>query len=121
MNDLENEITFLAKTNYRNQNILFGIKQKDRLLHTYIIGKTGTRKTSLLRNQILQDIQHNRGCCVFDVHGDLIENIYTNIPKKRIQDIVYLNIPDSEQSFKFNPFLKVPYEKRSLVAVGNFG
>jgi type IV secretory pathway VirB4 component len=49
-------ITYLAKTNFRNQNQIFGIKQDDRLLHTFVLGKTGTGKTTLLKNMFLQDM-----------------------------------------------------------------
>jgi len=112
------QITYLAKVNRYGKDILFGIKQKDRLLHTYIIGKTGTGKTNLLRTQILQDIDCGRGLCVFDVHGDLIKNIFLNIPRYRASDIVYLDITDPNHHFRFNPFMKVPYERRSLVASG---
>ena len=69
------DITYFAKTNFRNLKQLFGIKQSDRAFHTYIIGKTGAGKTNLLKTKILQDIQNGRGCCLFDIHGDLIEEI----------------------------------------------
>lgn len=62
------EITYFAKTNFRDQRDLFGIKQPDRAYHTYIIGKTGAGKTNLLKTKILQDIHFNRGLCLFDIH-----------------------------------------------------
>jgi len=109
-------IIYFAETNYRNSKDVFGIMQHDRLMHTYIIGKTGTGKTNLLRTQILQDLQMNNGCCVIDAHGDLIENIYKNIPTERIRDVIYLDIPNPNHNFKFNPIIKAPYEKRALIA-----
>jgi type IV secretory pathway VirB4 component len=118
MKNSNNDITFLAETNYRNNKKLFGIKQNDRLLHTYIIGKTGTGKTNLLQTQIFQDICSDKGCAVFDVHGDLIAGIWKRLSKERIKDVINLNIPNTSQHFKFNPFLKVPHEKRALVASG---
>ena len=63
-------ITYFAVTNWRDRKDLFGIKQKDRAFHTYILGKTGAGKSNLLITKILQDIKHKRGACVFDVHGD---------------------------------------------------
>jgi len=111
-------LTYFGETNYRNQHMLFGIKQEDRLLHTYIIGKTGTGKTNLLQTKIFQDIDSRRGLCVFDVHGDLITKIYSNIPPKRRDDVIYLDITDTNHKLKFNPFIKVPYEKRPLIASG---
>lgn len=73
MNYFKDELTYLAETNYYNRRVLFGIIQQDRLSHTYIIGKTGTGKTNLLKTQIFQDFNSDRGCCVFDIHGDLIQ------------------------------------------------
>ncbi len=114
----KDKITYFAETNYYSKRVLFGIKQEDRLLHTYIIGKTGTGKTNLLQTQILQDIEYGRGFCVFDIHGDLINKVYNNIPKSRKEDVIYLDITNPEHNFKFNPFIKVPYEKRPLIASG---
>lgn len=113
-----NNFTYFAESNYYSRQVLFGIKQEDRLLHTYIIGKTGTGKTNLLQTQIIQDISFGRGFCVIDVHGDLIKKIYSSIPKRRLEDVVYLDITNPEHNFKFNPFIKVPYEKRPLIASG---
>ncbi len=113
-----NEITYFAKTDFRNGQKVFGIKQADRLLHTYIIGKTGTGKSTLLRTKILQDIIAGRGICLLDPHGDLVESVKKNIPFERERDIIYFNIPDVSLQFKYNPFKSVSYEKRSLVASG---
>jgi hypothetical protein len=111
-------ITYFAETNRYSERALFGIKQEDRLLHTYIIGKTGTGKTNLLETHILQDIDLERGFCLMDIHGDLIKKIYSYIPSYRMKDVIYLDITDPEHNFKFNPFVKVPYERRPLVASG---
>lgn len=114
----KNKVTYFAETNRYSKRVIFGIKQEDRLLHTYIIGKTGTGKTNLLQTQIIQDINYGRGFCLIDIHGDLIKSIISNIPKFRKQDVIYLDITDENHNFKFNPFIKVPYEKRPLIASG---
>jgi hypothetical protein len=113
---IDDGITYFAKTNFRNQQRLFGIHGKDRLLHTYIIGKTGTGKSTLLRTMLLQDINAGRGVCLLDPHGDLVQGIAASIPEARLSDLIYLNVPDVTLSFRYNPFKKVSYEKRSLVA-----
>lgn len=110
------DITYFAKTNFRNQGKVFGIKQKDRLLHMYVIGKTGTGKSTLLKTMILQDIKSNKGVCLLDPHGDLVESIVSQIPSERMKDFIYFNIPDNTISLRYNPFKKVSIEKRSLVA-----
>jgi type IV secretory pathway TraG/TraD family ATPase VirD4 len=97
---------------------LFGMKQEDRLMHTYIIGKTGTGKSTLLNTMLMQDIHAGRGVCLLDPHGDLVQNIAENIPENRKSDVIYFNIPDLSLQFRYNPFKKVSFEKRSLVASG---
>jgi len=112
------EITYIGNTTYRNQRKKFGIKQADRLMHTYIIGKTGTGKSTLIETMIMQDIQAGRGCCLLDPHGDLVEKVVKAIPHNRKEDLIYFNVPDSTLKLKYNPFRRVSYEKRSLVASG---
>ncbi len=83
------DITYFAKTNFRDERNVFGIKQKDRENHTYIIGKTSTGKTNLLKTKILQDIKFNRGLCLFDIHGDLIDEIQHLLPQRIKEDVVF--------------------------------
>jgi hypothetical protein len=111
-------ITYFAKTNFRNKHMPFGIYQSDRLLHMYVIGKTGTGKSTLLKTMLLQDIHEGRGVCLLDPHGDLVTDIALAIPKHRKKDVIYFNIPDVGLTLKYNPFKRVSYEKRSLVASG---
>lgn len=113
-----NDITYIGLTTYRNQQKRFGIKQADRLMHTYMIGKTGTGKSTMIETMITQDIQAGRGCCLLDPHGDLVEKVVKSIPDNRKDDLIYFNIPDASLKLKYNPFRKVSYEKRSLVASG---
>lgn len=111
-----NNVTYIGQTNFRNKNIRFGIKQSDRLLHTYVIGKTGTGKTTLLKKMCIQDIEEGRGMCLLDPHGDMVSEIAARIPEWRRADIIYLNIPDKSLTIRYNPFRRVSTEKRSLVA-----
>lgn len=112
------DITYFGLTTYRNQHKRFGIKQADRLMHTYMIGKTGTGKSTLIETMITQDILAGRGCCLLDPHGDLVEKVVKSIPENRKGDLTYFNIPDVSLKLKYNPFKKVSQEKRSLVASG---
>lgn len=115
---MNNDITYFGLTTYRNQQKRFGIKQADRLMHTYMIGKTGTGKSTLIETMIMQDIEAGRGCCLLDPHGDLVEKVVKSIPENRKTDLIYFNVPDASLKLKYNPFRKVSYEKRSLVASG---
>jgi type IV secretory pathway TraG/TraD family ATPase VirD4 len=115
---MDNEITYFAKTDFRNEQKAFGIKQADRLMHTYIIGKTGTGKSTLLRTMILQDITAGRGVCLVDPHGDLVQSVRNAVPYTRTEDVLYLDVTDPKLTIKYNPFKRVSIEKRSLVASG---
>jgi len=115
---IKQNITYFGRTNFREEHNLFGIYQSDRLLHTYIIGKTGTGKSSLLKTKILQDIYFNRGLCLLDPHGDLASSIYSEIPEEKKKDVVYLDIADTSLPYGYNPLKKVSREKQSLVVSG---
>ena len=114
-------ITYLGKTCGRAPLKRFGIKQADRLSHLYAIGKTGTGKSTLLQQMIMQDIEAGRGCCLIDPHGDLVERIASNIPAYRKADLTYLNVPKVHQVpevIGYNPLRYVRADKRSLAASG---
>src|SRR5436190_17589200 len=80
----------------------FGISDADRRHHCYVLGKTGTGKTTLLRNLILQDIEAGCGVGVIDPHGDLASEILDFIPKRRIEDVAYFDPADPSYSVGFN-------------------
>lgn len=122
MNWQPNNITYIAQTNARPPHQAFGIKQTDRLSHTYIIGKTGTGKSTMLKQMVMQDIQAGRGVCLIDPHGDLVESIHAHIPDYRKDDVIYLNVPQvpnvSGSTIGYNPLRYVREDKRSLAASG---
>jgi DNA helicase HerA-like ATPase len=72
------------------------LQPHDRRHHLYTIGKSGTGKTTLLRNLILQDICAGNGVGVIDPHGDLATELLDLIPRHRIEDVVYFNPADME-------------------------
>ena len=115
---MHDPITLIGTTNVRHPHKTFGIKQVDRLSHMYIIGKTGTGKSTLLGNMIRQDLEQGRGCCLIDPHGDLVERIYEEAPEHRRDDIIYFNAPDPTQPYGYNPLRYVREDKRSLASAG---
>ncbi len=64
---------------------------EDRLRHFYVIGQTGTGKTTLLKNMIAQDIANGEGVCMIDPHGSDIQDILAMIPKERYEDVIYFD------------------------------
>lgn len=114
----DNRIALFARTNWRNERRAFGIKQADRRHHMYIVGKTGTGKSTLLETMIRQDIGGDQGLALFDPHGDLVERILAWMPEKRKDTLVYFNVPDASRPLGFNPLESVPPRKRPLAASG---
>ena len=67
------KVTYLGKVDFRNKELTFGIKEKDRTKHMYIIGKSGMGKSTLLENLAIQDIDNGEGMCFIDPHGSTDE------------------------------------------------
>lgn len=113
------EINFFAKAEFKNKDQIFGIKAADRRRHMYIMGKTGTGKSTLIGNMAIDDIRRDRGIGVIDPHGDLCEAILDYIPKRRLNDVIYLEPFDTERPFSLN-VLEVHNnnQHRDLVASG---
>jgi hypothetical protein len=70
--------------------------------HVYVIGKTGTGKSELLKSLILQDIRAGKGLCFMDPHGEAIEDILKLIPPERAEDVIYFNPSDTERPLGLN-------------------
>jgi type IV secretory pathway TraG/TraD family ATPase VirD4 len=113
-----NNVTNFARINFRNDRRVFGIKSEDRFSHIYIIGKTGTGKSTLLETMALQDLQHGNGFALIDPHGDLAERVAARIPSSRQADTVYFNPSDPTQPYGYNPLRQVRQEFISLAASG---
>ncbi|MDD5039822.1 MAG: type IV secretion system DNA-binding domain-containing protein [Patescibacteria group bacterium] len=120
-NEIKDELTVFAKTNFRNLERRFGIKVDDRRRHMYLIGKTGMGKTTVLENMVIEDIRAGRGLALVDPHGDLVEKILDYIPSYRINDVVYVNPADLEYPIGFNVLESVNLDQRHLVASGLMG
>ena len=114
-------ITYLAKTNFRNQEQVFGIKRKDRRQHMYVLGKSGSGKSALLGNMIVQNIWNGEGVCVVDPHGELVESILATIPEHRVKDVIYFNPADSDFHIGFNVLQLDDPKYKHLVASGLMG
>ncbi|MEX1123906.1 MAG: type IV secretion system DNA-binding domain-containing protein [Patescibacteria group bacterium] len=115
------ELTVFAQTNFRNSVRKFGIKKQDRRLHSYIIGKTGTGKSTLMENMIFDDIREGRGVAVVDPHGELIDHVLNFIPEDRVQDVVYFNPADRDFPIGFNVLENVEPEVQNIIASGVVG
>ena len=110
----ESSITTIGTTTGRYRPRVFGIKQPDRLMHMYIVGQTGTGKSTLLMNMIRQDTEERRGFCLIDPHGDLAEQVSEIAGPNQI----YWNVADPKCPYGYNPLTHVSAEYRPLIASG---
>lgn len=78
------------------------LAEEDRLRHVYIVGQTGTGKTTVLRQMILNDIRQGKGVCVIDPHGDLFAELLGLIPESRADDVVVIDPTDELRSVGLN-------------------
>lgn len=115
------QVTYFAKTNFRNKMTKFGIKADDRRRHIYVIGKTGMGKTVLMENMIISDIYAGQGCCYVDPHGDTAEKLIDYIPSWRLNDVIYFNPSDLDFPIGFNILEAVDERHKHLVASGMMG
>ena len=81
----------LGYNEYRGEKREVRMSREDRMRHFYVIGQTGTGKTVFLKNMVIQDIQNGDGCCFIDPHGTDIQEILANIPRERLDDVIYFD------------------------------
>lgn len=118
---MKEKISVIGKTNFRNEQRLFGIKPDDRLRHIYILGKTGVGKSTFLENLVVSDIRNGEGLAFLDPHGESAERILDYIPEDRLDDVIYFDPADQNYPIAFNPLDEVNIEFRHLVASSMMG
>ena len=106
---------YLGKNIYRGVVKPIYISHEDRRRHIYIIGKTGTGKTELLKELILQDIRAGRGICLIDPH-DLAEEILEFIPPERAENVIYFDPSNLERPMGLNLLEAKTEDQKHFVA-----
>ena len=109
-------VNYIGTTSFRGVNKRFGIKTEDRRRHMYILGKTGTGKSTMIKNMVIQDIINGKGVGIFDPHGDLVEDILNFIPSQRINDVVLIDPSDIEHPVSINLLELKDLSLKDLVA-----
>jgi len=115
--DLPTEGILIGHNYYRGETKEVRIKNEDRFRHFYIIGQTGTGKSSTLQVMIRQDLRNGNGLCIVDPHGQLIDDIMPFIPRERADDVIYFNPADLERPIGINLLEASTPEERELVAL----
>ncbi len=92
----------LGENVYRGEKRKVYMNDEDRRRHFYVIGQTGTGKSVLLKNMIIQDIEAGKGICFIDPHGSDLQDILARIPKERADDVIYFNPGDISRPMGLN-------------------
>jgi hypothetical protein len=93
---------YLGDNHHQGKTTPVYLSEEQRLRHTYVVGATGTGKSTLILNMIIQDIEQGHGIGVLDPHGELIEKILGYVPESRHEDVILLDPADSEYPVGFN-------------------
>jgi Helicase HerA, central domain len=110
----ESDTVTLGMSNFRRRHEVVALRADDRRRHLYVVGKTGTGKSTLLLNLVVDDIQKGRGVGVIDPHGDLVADVLKRIPRARTNDFILFDPAD--HPIAFNPLACSRPEQRPLVA-----
>jgi hypothetical protein len=100
--DMPENGLLLGINNYRGVNTNVYIRPNDRMRHFYLIGKSGTGKSTILEQMIRQDMKNGNGLCVVDPHGDLVEAVLPYVPRDRAEDVIVFDPGDSERPMGVN-------------------
>lgn len=84
----------IGQNKHHGVNTPIGLTERERERHEYIIGGTGSGKTTMLQYEIVQDMRNGKGVGIVDPHGDMAETLLHYVPKERIKDVVYFNPDD---------------------------
>lgn len=92
----------MGTNTFRGQSTDIRLSPADRLRHLYVIGQTGTGKSSFMTTLIAQDIANGDGCCFIDPHGNDVVKILSTIPPERYEDVIYFDPAYLERPFGLN-------------------
>ncbi|WP_299854626.1 DUF87 domain-containing protein [uncultured Roseobacter sp.] len=113
---MPNEFIELGVREVWNEQHPIRLSVFDRARHLYLLGQTGTGKSTLIENLVRQDIEAGAGVTLIDPHGDLAETIYDVVPSHRTDDVVIIDPTDVEHVPGLNPFYRVPLDERPTIA-----
>lgn len=120
-NNPSDALTILGLTNFRNTFHEFGIKRDDRRRHIYIVGKSGTGKSTLIENMAIDDVVQGKGVIVVDPHGELADKVLACVPDSRINDVIVFDPADRTYPIGFNLLEHVEDDFKGMVASGFVG
>ena len=108
-------IVNIGELERRGKTVRFGIKEKDRSRHIYVIGQTGTGKSTLLEMLAMQDIRNGTGLIFMDPHGQSVEALLNYVTQDYLDNIIYFAPHHQERPIGLNIMEDIGYDKRHLV------
>lgn len=115
--NIPKEGILLGHNNYRGENQPIYMKKDDRFRHFYVIGQTGTGKSSIMQVMARQDMKNGDGMCVIDPHGSLVEDLLPFVPKERVDDVIVFDPSDLERPMGLNLLEANSEEEKDMVAL----
>lgn len=102
--NVPDEGTLLGYNVFRGTKKPIRLALEDRQRHMYVVGQTGTGKSTFLENLALQDMLDGGGFAFVDPHGDTAENLLAMVPKERTEDVIYFCPSDMDYPMGLNLF-----------------
>jgi hypothetical protein len=112
---LPEEGILLGHGDFRSSSRPIRLSPADRLRHTYLIGQTGTGKSTLFQSMFLQDMQNGDGCCFIDPHGEVIDWLLPRVPPHRAKDVILFDPSDAQALLGLNLLEWRSPEERDLI------
>lgn len=92
------------------------LSERERTKHVYVVGASGTGKSTLLLSMIVQDLEAGRGVALLDPHGDLVDDVLARVPAHRTRDVLLFDPSDREHPVPFNILEAHSETERNLLA-----
>jgi hypothetical protein len=118
MSQTPESIIRLGRALFRAQAKGFGIRRADLRSHFYLVGKTGTGKSTLLERMVAQDATGTTGAAVLDPHGSLVGGILKHLPADARAQALHLDVPDPSLRWTFNPLSGIPEDRHAFAVAG---
>ena len=112
---------YIGKSIFRGTDRPVFLSDYDRQRHMYIIGRTGSGKSELLKSLMVQDIYAGKGICFIDPHGDAAEDMLQRIPPSRAEDVIYWDPGDIERPFGMNMLEAMDEQQKHFVVTSIIG
>ncbi|MDO8490139.1 MAG: type IV secretion system DNA-binding domain-containing protein [bacterium] len=113
--NLPKEGVVLGESIYRGRHQLVRIMPEDRRRHVYVVGMTGTGKSTVMINMIIQDIKDGKGVCYIDPHGQDLQTVLENVPPERADDVILFEPGDTDRPIGLNMLEASTDEEKDFV------